>query len=93
MSASNEWFEYHLTPNGWVDGSDKVDVEGVTTKPIPKDRVLTLCFHEYLASAFSNMKQWTEVLWEHSNKSLISELQTQYGECPGNYNLRDYPMK
>jgi len=29
MSASKEWTEWHLTPTGWVRGSEKVDYQGV----------------------------------------------------------------
>src|SRR5574343_541972 len=31
MAASSEWTEWHLTPRGWVRGSDQRDFAGVTT--------------------------------------------------------------
>lgn len=42
MSASDEWEDVHLTPSGWVDGSDKRDFAGVTHRPVPPDAVLTV---------------------------------------------------
>ena len=56
MSASNEWSEYHLTPNGWVEGSEKLDFSR-TERPAPADRVLTVRQHDYLSSSFSKLDQ------------------------------------
>ena len=85
MSASNEWFEYHLTPDGWVDGSEKVDFSGVHIKEAPENRVLTLKFHEYLSSPFSKMDTWYTETWRHSDNNLIEKLIKKFGSKPERY--------
>lgn len=40
MAASNEWDEWHLTPSGWVKGTEKTDF-ALNEVPPPKDRVAT----------------------------------------------------
>jgi len=87
MSASNEWFEHHLTPNGWVDGTEKLD-SGLREAVIPEDRVLTLCFHEYLSSPFSKIELWYSEKWRHQNNDLVRMLTEKYGEIPGAYKGR-----
>ena len=85
MSASNEWFKYHLTPRGWIAGSEKIDFAGLKEKEIPDDRVLTLCFHEYLSSPFSTMDKWYKEMWRHEDEALINDLIRQFGELPESY--------
>lgn len=88
MSASNEWFEYHLTPNGWVEGAEKVDGGGLKSKPSPPERVLTLCFHERLSSPFSKMEYWYTEGWRHEDSNLVQELINKYGSKPPDYGDR-----
>lgn len=38
---SKEYTIWHLTPNGWIEGTNKKDFVGTAEKPIPKDRVLS----------------------------------------------------
>lgn len=52
MSLSNEWFEYHLTPAGWIAGTEKLD-SGTRNVPVPTDRVLTVQFHDSRSSIYS----------------------------------------
>ncbi|AZT82117.1 MAG: hypothetical protein FH752_18770 [Marinobacter adhaerens] len=82
MSASKEWTEWHLTPTGWVRGSEKVDYQGVTTVEPPADRVLTCEYQEYLSSSFSSMDKGASVLWESEDKEKVAQLLKQFGECP-----------
>jgi len=46
MSKSNEWTEWHLTPNGWIPGSEKLDHTRVITKEPPVDRVYSFEYRE-----------------------------------------------
>jgi len=82
MVLSDEWFEYHLTPRGWEEGSEDIDVAGLREKPVPKDRVLTLRFHERTSSPYSRQKDWTTVEWSHEDKALIAKLKKEYGSFP-----------
>ena len=63
MSASNEWFDDHLTPNGWIEGSRKADLGEVYSKPEPENRVLTLRFNEYMSNPFSRKDTWYTEIW------------------------------
>jgi len=82
MSASNEWFEYHLTVRGWINGSEKLDVVGIKEKQLPHDRVLTLRFHDYLSSSFSGMDRWYEEQFRSEDDYLVNELLNKFGEIP-----------
>jgi len=42
MSESHEWEEVHLTSDGWIEGSCKLDFGGLKEKPCPADRFLTV---------------------------------------------------
>lgn len=50
MALSDEWEEVHLTPNGWVDGSYKHDGGREGTEAVPRDAVLTILRHVYVAA-------------------------------------------
>jgi hypothetical protein len=93
LSASNEWFEYHLTPQGWVDGSEKIDFSGVKEKEPPADRVLTLRFHEYMSSGFSPIDKWCDEQFRHEDKLLVNKLLEQFGEVPRQFKKSDYPKR
>jgi hypothetical protein len=73
MSASNEWSEYHLTPGGWVEGSEKLDFNR-SERPAPVDRVLTVRQHDYLSSSFSKLDQWSSIEWHHQDHTLVASL-------------------
>jgi hypothetical protein len=89
MSASNEWFEFHLTSEGWVAGSKKLDA-GLRKKETPKDRVLTLCFHERLSSPFSDLEKWYREVWRDENEDLIGDLINKHGDLPEAYRDSGY---
>jgi len=92
MSASNEWFEFHLTPNGWVKGSERFDF-GLEEKIAPNDRVLTLRFYEYMSSPFSSISKYREKLYHHENNELVNSLVDRFGELPKNYEESEYPER
>ena len=81
MSASNEWWEYHLTPAGWVKGSDDLDF-GSHERPIPPDRVLTVRKHEHLSSMYSKMERWTDIVWQSEDEDQLQALKAKYGDFP-----------
>lgn len=85
MSLSKEWFEHHLTPSGWIDGSCKKDIEGVTNTAIPNDRVLTLRFYEEQSSSFSKVDLFYTKEWKHQDGILINKLSKRFGNKPADY--------
>jgi hypothetical protein len=82
MSASHEWSEYHLTPEGWKSGSEQQDFAGVQTVPPPSDRVLTCRFHERQSSIYSSLDRWVDEVWRSEDAEAIEELLKKYGPCP-----------
>lgn len=83
MSASNEWTEWHLTPAGWVRGTEKEDFRRIDRDP-PTDRVKTVSYHDYLSSSFSKPHRYHEVEWSSEDKAEIARLEAKFGPPPSN---------
>jgi hypothetical protein len=83
MAASNEWWEYHLTPSGWTDGTEKTDFAYTEVTP-PLDRVLTIKHTQYIASSHSRMDESIGVLFGSLDEPTVKRLQAEYGEWPIN---------
>lgn len=89
--ASKEWKEWHLTPNGWVEGTFQHDF-GRNQVTLPENRVLTCVYKETIGpdnNALSGYGQPgfykdtnANVTWDCSNTQLISELLEKFGSCP-----------
>jgi hypothetical protein len=82
MSASNEWTEWHLTPSGWVVGTEKEDFRKIERDP-PADRVKTVRWHDYLSSGFSKPHRYHSDVWSSEDKDAIARLEAQFGPAPG----------
>lgn len=82
MAASREWTEWHLTPEGWVRGSEKTDFSPATNVDPPNDRILTCVFEETIASTFGGVSRETNVIWSSDDEDLIRKYKKQYGACP-----------
>jgi hypothetical protein len=88
MSRIDEWMEFHLTQDGWVEGSDKIDFVGLREKEIPKDRVLTLRFYEPSSRPGSAQKRWYAEVWRHPDKGVVDELVKKHGARPSSRGSR-----
>ncbi|RYD69339.1 MAG: hypothetical protein EOP84_28655 [Verrucomicrobiaceae bacterium] len=82
MSASNEWTEWHLTPNGWVRGTEKMEGVKLEEIPCPADTVLSMKYREFLGSAYSKLGTSLSEVWRSSDEDAINELKKRHGECP-----------
>jgi hypothetical protein len=92
MSASDEIDEMHLTSNGWVQGSTKLDFAGWTHRDPPADRLLTAKFREYMSSTFSRMEMTADVTKFTSDADILVALQDQGVEPrPGAEQYRGWP--
>ena len=79
MSATNEWTEWHLTPSGWVRGTEREDFVGLTERPTPDDRVLTMKYTSYSSSIYQPVEStWTE-LWRSPDEDEVNLLLEQFG--------------
>jgi hypothetical protein len=81
MSASDEVDEMHLTPSGWVQGSEKIDFSGWTHRDPPADRLLTVRFREHMSSAFSKMDLSAEETCHAPNDEIVAAL-VKHGTDP-----------
>ena len=83
MSLSKEYQEYHLTPNGWIEGSFKGDAFGGFNKlPNPSDRVLTIACCDEISSPYSKPSYYDNITWESEDKNKIAKLKAKWGEKP-----------
>jgi hypothetical protein len=83
MSYSKEWTEWHLTPAGWLRGSERTDGVGVELKPDPEDRVLTKRWTEEQSSPYSSMERYETTIWRSGDEEAIKRYLEQYGDFPG----------
>lgn len=82
MAASKEWTEWHLTPQGWVRGSEREDFAETKRRNPPVDRVLTVLYKEVISSACSGLHKNSEETWSSGDKDSILLLKKKFGECP-----------
>ena len=81
MSASNEWTEWHLTPKGWVRGTEKEDFRRIDRDP-PEDRVMTVVHKQFLSSIYSKMDVSTDTTWQAKDGRAVAELLKKFGPAP-----------
>jgi len=63
MSLSKECQEYHLTPQGWIEGTFNGDaVGGKKEVETPMDRVLTIGCYDEIPSAYSEPYFYDRIL-------------------------------
>lgn len=74
MAASNEWTEYHLTKDGWIAGSERLDFQETKIVKPPSNRVLTRKYKEYLASRYSVMEMTYSTIWTSGDNDFINDL-------------------
>lgn len=80
MSASNEWTDWHLTPDGWERGTEKTDFSTERVDP-PEDRVKTVRYREYLSSVYSDMSITTKTIWVGDEEE-AARLEEEHGPPP-----------
>jgi hypothetical protein len=81
MSVSHRWFEWHLTPRGWIDGSHTMDSKEVTEKPTPEDTVATYVLNEYMGYSERPIKR-SFALRTCNDQEALKALIVKYGEHP-----------
>jgi hypothetical protein len=79
MSASYEWTEWHLTPAGWIRGSERTDFSKTIKEP-PTDRVLTVTYTDE-NSGYSAHQSHSED-WRGEDADSVAALLEQYGPAP-----------
>lgn len=82
MSAKDEYYTWHLTPDGWVKGTEKENGK-TTEKTVPANAVLSLEFHEYSSGSLgpgSQFNRWIDTKTLDATKAEL--LKKQYGPIP-----------
>lgn len=82
MSLSKEWTEWHLTPEGWKRGTEKIDFRQAEILEHPINRVLTCIYKEHLSSAFSSLDKSVEEKWRSGQQEEVDILLKKFGSCP-----------
>jgi hypothetical protein len=82
---SDEYYIMHLTPHGWVDGTEKTD-RGIVERPVPHDAVFSLTFHETVRGLLSQKEQWVEVKYQIDRSSdMLKILFSTFGKLPARF--------
>lgn len=82
MAASDEVDIMHLTPNGWVQGSSKVDFSGWTHVDPPANCLLSVSFREHMSSGFSPVDLSADETKHGTDQEILAALQ-KHGVEPG----------
>ena len=82
IMLSDEYYIMHLTPHGWMDGTEKT-AGGTVERPVPDDAVLSLTFHETVRGLLSQKEQWVEVEYRiNSSSDKLKILFSTFGKFP-----------
>lgn len=57
MATNNEWWDFHLTPSGWVQGSYQLEIGEENELKVPQDVILTRRFIEQTPGQLSPAKR------------------------------------
>jgi hypothetical protein len=82
MALSNERFEFHLTPKGWVEGDEKLDFGKEKKVPVPADRVMTICCRDRQSCLHAKAQLSRSVVWRSSDEASVKTLVKRFGACP-----------
>lgn len=82
MAASNEWFDYHLTPRGWELGSHKTDCGAPVSIEPPADRVMSIHVAERMSSPFSKLDRTESVSYRTDDQETLERLINRFGDSP-----------
>lgn len=88
MSLSDEWSKWHLTENGWVQGTTQRDWGVVNEVDPPEGTVLTCRYREkiYTHNVMKGGDKFIEMSSADEEKlkndPVIKRLIQKYGECP-----------
>ena len=82
---SDEFYIMHLTPHGWVDGTEKTD-GGTVERSVPDDTVCSLTFHETIRGILSQQERWVEAEYRTDKSSdMIKILFATFGKLPARF--------
>ena len=84
---SDEYYIMHLTPHGWVDGTEKTS-SGMLERPVPNDAVFSVTFHETVRGLLSQKEQWGETEYRIDKSSdMLKILFVTFGKLPKQFQM------
>ena len=79
---SDDYYIMHLTPRGWVDGTEKT-ADGMIERPMPDSTVLSMTFHETVSGILSHPEQKVDVRYRiDASSDMLKILFATYGKLP-----------
>jgi hypothetical protein len=82
MSASKEWTEWHLTLEGWVQGTTKTD-SGMKVVAAPEGVLATHQYFEEVPYTTSRVFSRSTLTWQAPSKTEeIHTAMARFGPCP-----------
>ncbi len=79
---SDEYYTMHLTPHGWVEGTEKT-ARGTVERPVPDEAVFSLIFHEMVSGILGHPEQRVDVKYRTDALSgILKILFSTYGKLP-----------
>jgi hypothetical protein len=82
MSMSYETTEWHLTPRGWVRGTQRLDFGSPKHVAPPKDRALTVRWIEEQTHPSAKSHKRSEEVWRAADEKSVSSLLKTFGPAP-----------
>jgi hypothetical protein len=74
-----EWEDRHLTPNGWIEGSQKRGIEPTELRVVPVDAVQTV--RRWVATSRADKRQTkTNDITDLADRESILHLRAKFGE-------------
>ena len=84
---SDEYYIMHLTPHGWVEGTEKT-ARGMVERSVPDDVVFSLTFHETVSGILSHPEQRVDMKYQTDVSSgMLKILFATYGKLPKSFQL------
>jgi hypothetical protein len=81
MSLSSEHFDHHLTPNGWVDGTQHLDFSN-NVVAVPDDTLMTVQEHRKISHYMADEDVWCTETWRSNNTEAVEAAIAKYGAEP-----------
>jgi hypothetical protein len=80
MSLSKEYQDEHLTPKGWVEGTESLDFGG-TIVAVPDNCVMTVRHYDETPHVGTHIR-WSKVTFRSGDEALVERLLKAHGDGP-----------
>lgn len=75
---SKEWTIWHLTPNGWIRGDQKLDFGGRKSVDEPSGTILSMKYKETMSHAYSSLNEEVSEIWNNGDQEQIERIRKKY---------------